>query len=184
MIVTRPAANFAFAIGALVFRPSITANGTTFPITCDLGLSPSAVLPAFTAVISLMGIAPIGRFAWTATSFRILWILQVNGFQCLRGPWSATLVIRWAKRSSGGIWSLLMMKVRPAFSFAVSCPPTTHEHQMKGDVTRREVGADCAAGPGAILSAKLPPRRCRRKRGPQIVTGDSGPAELKDNHRS
>src|SRR5215831_19375816 len=75
-----------------------------------------------------MRIARIGKSAQRATSFRILRVLQVNGSRCLRRSWFATPAIRSAKRSYGGIQSLLT-KIRLGFSFAVSFRATAYEHE-------------------------------------------------------
>src|SRR5258708_33641003 len=52
--------------------------------------------------------------------------------------------MRSVKRSCGGIRSLLM-KIRLAFSFAVSCRATAYEHQTKG-------GPQRVAGPFSLMS--------------------------------
>src|SRR5215470_3782563 len=104
-----------------------------FLTTCDPGLSRSAVPAAVAAVTSPMGIAPIGKSARLATSFRIRRILQVYGSWCLRRSWFTTQAIRSVKQSYGGTPSLLT-KIGQVFSFAVSCRAAAYDHKTRSDL--------------------------------------------------
>ena len=133
----------------------------------------SNVAPVLPRSPAAMGIAPIGNSARAVTSFRILFILRVNGSRCLPRPWSATPATRSAKRSCGGR-SLLMMKIRLAFSFAVSFRASAYERPNERGAGRLPGVLVChAAGPRTLWAI------CPRCFGLAAVTRRDAPASRK-----
>ena len=134
MIVTRPVATLPFAIGVLISTAAAAFdNGQWNDV-------PDHVRSWFKSVLSPSGV----HCCDIADGHRTDWEIRPAGYFIPNpmdptGEWIPvppgavvqTPAIRSVKRSCGGIRSLLM-KIRLAFSFAVSCRATAYEHQTKG----------------------------------------------------